>query len=520
MKRPWLLPLGVFLFCAAVYGAAGPGRIDMIDGQYRFEVARNILDYHSVQIGDVFLGGSVSGVLGEYSSYGISGSLVALPLVLVSRALGATSIERDQFFFSFTSSLFGAAAMALLVLFYLRLGVEPRRALGWTLVAAFATLYFPGSVTVFDQAQHAFFILCACYCAHQGARRDSMALMAAGGASLAALVNFQETYAIVFPTVAVAALANFGTSPADRRRAWERVFVLLVVAGLGILVWAGFNKFRYGSFLFSGKGVNHPSPLGNPVIGLPGLLISPGKSIFLYSPAVLLALAGLRHLVRADRALGVAVIATVAIHLAMISMLSFYGGDWCWGPRYFVATLPMLSLAFPFAARPATSLRRFAYGAVVGVSFVIQLLGLSLDHHRFFYARSLPAFFWYADRTFYFHESALLSRPGEIVDSIRTGGVPAEAIAFRPGPYPELLTYAVFGGWNQDGLTSPQWMRRYAVFWLPRPWPLWMTSIDEGRRPIDVGAGLAVLAAMFIAGAALMRTALRRTLPPETHHAG
>jgi hypothetical protein len=63
-------------------------------------------------------------------------------------------------------------------------------------------------------------------------------------------------------------------------------------------------------------------------------------------------------------------------------------------------------------------------------------------------------------------------------------------------------------------------MRRYAVFWLPRPWPLWMTSIDEGRRPIHVGAGLAVLAAMFIAGAALMRTALRRTLPPETHHAG
>jgi hypothetical protein len=47
-----------------------------------------------------------------------------------------------------------------------------------------------------------------------------------------------------------------------------------------------------------------------------------------------------------------------------------------------------------------------------------------------------------------------------------------------------------------------------------------MTSIDEGRRPIHVGAGLAVLAAMFIAGAALMRTALRRTLPPETHHAG
>jgi len=94
MKRPWLLPLGVFLFCAAVYGAAGPGRIDMIDGQYRFEVARNILDYHSVQIGDVFLGGSVSGVLGEYSSYDISGSLTPLPLEL--RRLTVSPVNRGS----------------------------------------------------------------------------------------------------------------------------------------------------------------------------------------------------------------------------------------------------------------------------------------------------------------------------------------------------------------------------------------------------------------------------------------
>jgi hypothetical protein len=520
MKRPLWLPVGVFLLCAAVYGAAGPGRIDMIDGQYRFEVAKNILDYHSVQIGDVYLGGAVHGVLGEYSSYGISGSLVALPLVLLSRAIGPPSIERDQFFFSFTSSVFGAASAALLFLFYTTLGVEPRRALSWTLVAAFATLLFPGSVTVFDQAQHGFFILLACYCAYLGARRDSMALMAAGGAALAVLVNFQETYAIVIPTVAVAALANLGTTPAARRRAFERVFVFLFVAGVGIIAWAGFNSFRYGSLLFSGKGVNHPSPLGNPLIGLPGLLISPGKSIFLYSPAVIVALAGIRALLRRDRALGLAVGSTVLVHLAMISMLSFYGGDWCWGPRYFVSTLPMLALAMPFAPIAATPARRIAAGALVGVSFVIQLLGLSLDHHRFFYARSLPAFFWYTDRTFYFHESALFARPGEILDSIRTGGVPPEAIAFRPGPYPELLTYAVFGGWNQDGLPSPQWMRRYAVFWLPRPWALWMTSIDAARRPIDIGAGLAVLMALAAGGLAAIAAGLRHELALERQHAG
>src|SRR3954469_4989224 len=519
MKRPLLGALGGFLLCGAVYGAAGPGRIDMIDGQYRFEVARNIIDYNSVQIGDVYLGGAVHGVLGEYSSYGISGSAVAFPLVLLSRALGPRSIDRDQFFFSFTSSLFGAASAALLFLFYTDLGIERMRALRWTFVTAFATLYFPGSITVFDQAQHAFFILAACYCAYLGARRDSMALMGLGGAARAVLVNFQETYAIVFPTVAIAAIANLGTSPAERRRAFERVFVLLFVAGIGVLAWAGFNSFRYGSLLFSGKGVNHPSPLGNPLIGIPGLLISPGKSIFLYSPAVIVALAGLRPLLRRDRALGLAVIATVLIHFAMISMLSFYGGDWCWGPRYFVATLPMLALGFPFATLDAPAARRMVYGAIGGVSFVIQLLGVSLDHHRFFYARSLPAFFWATERTFYFRESALFARPGEILDTIR-GGVPPEVIAFRPGPYPDQLTYAVFGGWDGAGLTFPQWMRRYSVFWLPRPWPFWMRTIPAERRPIDVGTGLIVLATLGISGAAAIAVGCRTGTVAEMQHAG
>jgi hypothetical protein len=517
MKRSVLLPLGVFLVCAAIYGAAGPGRIDMIDGQYRFEVARNIIDDGSVQISDIFLGGAVDGLLGAYSSYGLSGSVVAVPLVLVSRAVGAPSLDRDQFFFSFTSALFGAAVAALVFVFYTRLGIPPRRALAWTAVAAFATLMFNGSVTVFDQIQHGFFILAACLCAFEGARRDSLGLMALGGASLAVLVNFNETYGIVFPTLAIAGLTGVDATT-NRRRAFERVLVFFFVAGIGVLFYLGYNNFRFGSLLFSGKGVNHPSPLGNPLIGLPGLLVSPGKSILLYSPAVIVAVAGLPRLLRAHRALGLAIVATVGAHLALISTVSFFGGDWCWGPRYFNATLPLLALGFPFAVVAAGRIRRRVYATLIALSAVIQVMGLSLDHHRFFYARSLPAFFWYTQRTFYFRESALFARPGEILESVRDG-VPKEVVAFRPGPYP-LLTYAVFGGWGRPDLAPPAWMRLYAVFWLPRPWPLWMQAIPEEGRPIDVGRGLAVLLVAALAGSAAIGVGLRGGVEEEPQHAG
>ena len=484
----------------------GPGLRDrhrIIDGQYRFEVAKNLLEERSIQLMDPFLGFGAVGINGVYSPYGVSGSIVSLPLVILANLAGASSLDCQQFFFSFTSALFGAATAAILFLFYTTLGVARRPALVWTLVASFTTLAFPAATSVFDQTQHGFFILCACFLVFLSARRDSMRLAVAGGVALAVLVNFQETYAILFPMLGLATLASPGASREQRRRSIDRFIVFNFVGCLGLLVWAGLNNFRFGSLLYSGKGANHPPPFGNPLIGLAGLLFSPGKSIFLYSPPTAIALFGVYQLLRRHRRLGQAVVAASVAYLGLISTLSFYGGDWCWGPRYFVVILPLLALGFPFVTCTKASARA-AVRTLVAAGVCVQLLALSVEHHRFFYAHSLPSFFWYTDGSFYFTHSALFSRPGEVLEPIEHG-VPTEADMFRPGPYPGLLTYAVFGGWGHPELSPPQWMRRYRVFWLPRPWPLWMRTIPEGQRPINLPLGGALLAAMALAGMLAIR---------------
>lgn len=506
-----LTALGIFLLVLAVYALAGPGRIDIIDGQYRFEVAHNIVDHGSIQIEDPFLGWAVQGINGVYSPYNISGSIVALPLIALANLTGPPTRDRQQFFFSLTSGQFGAATAAVLFLFYLSLGVTPTRALAWTMVAAFATLAFPAATSVFDQTQHGFLIICACYLAFLSSRRNSMMLAVAGGACLAILVNFQEIYVVLFPGLAVAALSSPHASAADRRRALERCAVFIFIGGLGLLMWAAFNNFRYGSLLFSGKtNPNHPPAWGNPVIGVAGLLASPGKSVLLYCPAITIALPGLVHLLHREWRLGQSVIATCVLYLGMIACLTFYGGDWCWGPRYFASILPVVALGFPFFNHE-TRLVRIGVRTVIAVSFCVQLLALSVDHHRFFYSRSLPPFFWYTNRTFYFTHSALAARPGEILDSLEHG-VPPQAHTFRPGPYPEQLTYAVFGGWDQREPT-PIWMRHYSVFWLPRPWPLWFSSVPASSRPIDRTNGLIVLLALAVLGPVLIRSGLLQVEP-------
>jgi hypothetical protein len=504
---------GILLLGSAVYVAASPGRIDIIDGQYRFEVAHNLVDDGSVQIRDTFLGDAVPGLIGAYSTYGISGSLVPIPLILVAR-IARDSLDREQFFFSFTSSVFGAATLALLFLFFIELGIAWRAALAWTAVAGLATLIFPASATVFDQIQQGFFLFAACFLAWLGGRRDSMHLTIAGGAALAFLVNFQESYAVMFPGVGLAALAPGWSTPAERRRAFERAAVFVFIGSMGLLFWIGYNQFRYGAYLYSGKGHNHPFPFGNPLVGLASLVASPGKSIFLYSPPTIIALIGLRGLIRKDRYLGLAVVGTAALHLALISSLSFFGGDWGWGPRYLATTLPLISLGFPFATA-RSRMRKAAFSLLVVAGACVQLLALSVDHHRFFYDRSLPRFFWYVEPTYYFTHSALFARPGELLQTLREG-VPPEATTFRPGPYSSRLTYAVFGGWGSPPPKlneQAEWMRHYSVFWLPRPWPFWMRSIPPADRPVDLSQAMVAVATIGVAGLLLIAWGARRPEP-------
>ena len=127
----WSMAIGVFLLALSIYVLTSPGRIDIIDGQTRFDVAYNWLVEGRPILQDTWISGYM-GVRGRdgllYSYYGAPGSVFAMPLVLVALCMGP-AIEPIQFLFSLTASIFGAGIAAVLFLFYLELGVGVRRAL-------------------------------------------------------------------------------------------------------------------------------------------------------------------------------------------------------------------------------------------------------------------------------------------------------------------------------------------------------------------------------------------------------
>jgi hypothetical protein len=503
---------GFFLVALSTYTLSGPGRIDIIDGQLRYDVTESLLTTGQPVLRDpALLRMGIPGRDGHvYAFYNAAPSVVAMPLVWLGGLASDPMAETRRFLFSLTSGVFGALVAALLCTFYLALGVSPAASVGWTLVSTFTTLLWPLSTSTFDQAQHAFFALLALFLGWMSAQRVSVPLAATAGLVAGVLINYQESYVLVLPALAISTLG-------PSKDGWKRVlssrfFVFLLATGVGVSLWLLFNQIRFQSPLISGKSailerVAIPS-FGNPLIGLLGLLVSPGKGLLFYSPPIILAVLGIRGLCRRGAWLGRAVIATTVVYVGFIASLSFYGGDWGWGPRYLVTILPLWALAFPFV--PSTMIRRSAVGAVIAVGLVVQLLALSLDHQRFFFERALPDFFWAHDRWFYFRESALLARPSEIVTTLREGR-PQEARLFAPGPYRDATTYAIFGFARRG--EAPRLVRRYEVFYLPRPWPLWMARIPPERRPISIAPVVAGVLGVGLLGVTLVTEGLRRARP-------
>jgi hypothetical protein len=492
----WAVAVALYLTVAAAYVLSSPGRVDIVDGQIRFDVAASWLSEGKPILRDPFVQRyGTQGPDGEiYSSYGAGASVAALPLVWLGGLTDDPEGETRRFFFSLTSPLIGAGIAPLLFLFYLGLGLTRARAVVWALVAAFASLVWQGSTSVFDQAQHGFLVLLSVYFGFVAGRRDSLGLAAVGGLCAGLLVNYQETYALLLPLMAAATLGGSGSV----RRGRNRWLAFMAATAFGLALWMGYNWLCFDNPFVPGKLrpalVPHPATSGNVLRGLAGLLLSPGKSVFLYSPTILLGLAGWRALLRRQRELAIAVALTSAVHLAFVSGMSFWHGDWCWGPRYLLILLPLWALAAPFAWRR----RRRLVGAVIAAGIVAQLLGLAVVHERFFHERGLAAFFWANDPAFYFRESALLARPSEIRALLSPG--PADSARFfSNNPY-DSPTYFIAGFPRPE--LGPRAIRDFQVFQVPRPWPLWMTRLDPQRYapPVDPAAWGFALVAILVLG--------------------
>jgi hypothetical protein len=199
-------------------------------------------------------------------------------------------------------------------------------------------------------------------------------------------------------------------------------------------------------------------------------------------------------------------VAVAVLHLGIISMLSFFAGDWCWGPRYLVVTAPLLALAVPFSAE---IWRKRLTGGLVAAGVIVQILGVSVEQQRYFLERGMTE--RWGVGIDYFHRSALFARPFELA-SVLIDPPPPEAVTFLPSLNPSSMTHNIVA--PPDLSTTPKWMRGYSVFYLPRPWPLWMRHFPRKMLVINPSLAVLVLLGLGLGGAACVVTGLRAAPRP------
>ncbi|MGD0392245.1 MAG: hypothetical protein ABSC41_06335 [Acidimicrobiales bacterium] len=145
-----------------------------------------------------------------------------------------------------------------------------------------------------------------------------------------------------------------------------------MVVSLGLLGW--YNQLRFHKVLVGtyGPGGGFVTPLWH---GLDGLLLSPGKGLFLFNPLTILGVVGLVLLfvgpTRArNRRFGVLCLLLIIPRILLFAKWSIWDAGSVWGPRFLLPVVPVLTLTL-IPVLLATDRRR-----VTGV--LVRVLAIAL----------------------------------------------------------------------------------------------------------------------------------------------
>ncbi len=283
----------------------------------------------------------------------------------------------SDFFLTGESAFFSALAAALALYIFLQLGISPKTSLIAAGILALATPLAAYSGWLFSEPLAAALLLGAAAVLFAIPREMPITIARAlgAGALLGAAVWVRPTHVIIVPIFLIALFLR------EREKGWNAAAALAIAAGVGaaLLLWR--NAYLHGSPLEfgypaaaeGGKALNNfQTPL---TTGLLGFLVSPGKSIFLFSPPILLAMLGLPRLWRRDRGLAFVAAAAPIVYLLFFATYTQWEGGYCYGPRYLVPALALLGLGVGPALERASRSTRLLALAVFILGFFVQALG-------------------------------------------------------------------------------------------------------------------------------------------------
>ncbi len=257
---------------------------------------------------------------------------------------------------------------------------------------AFGTMAWPYSQRLFREPMTGFWLLLA-FGAPFLISRSKEAAFFLVGLALGGAIATKQSALIALPGLLVATWPHLRSMP--------RTMALraLGAAGMGFLIvmlpahlyyrttLAGISAFARNVMEYSRAPelvISGPEAMIQRALAL---TLSPGKGLLPYSPALLLALVGLRRLFRVHPFLAGGILIFGTLHIAGYSRPIIWWGGLNWGPRYMVPLIPVAMLAaVPMVEQLLQWPRRWGLSILMGlgaISLLPQLAGVLVDPRVF-----------------------------------------------------------------------------------------------------------------------------------------
>ncbi len=397
--------LYVFLFFQGLYALTASGNTFRIPDEFEVYFQAE----HLVDAGDLSVPQTLAmrppiffGKFGRdgkpYAPYGPLAAILALPHHVAGRAIAwAAGVPRLPppggipwlFLVAGLTSLAASTAAALAVAGFYRaavaLGADARRALILSLLLGGATCLWTYGTTFYSEAFVAAALVWAAAALLEARRTPATGSnRIALAACLLAIAGLTKVTALVFaPGFVIGVLAHRTVTPRQRLQA---AAVVAAGAGVALALHLGWNALRFGDPFEVGYNWAETIPVApfRPFAiedlprGLAVLLLSPGKSLLLWAPALALALVRFRRLWQTERGLAAGLLASLAISLVFYGMYLFPEGGYAHGPRHLVPLVPLLLLPAASPAAPAPSRRSVVVGGAIGAT--LALLSVSVSY--------------------------------------------------------------------------------------------------------------------------------------------
>jgi len=332
-----------------------------------------------------------------YAPYGPLSAVLALPHHLLGRAVasvaGVPRVPRADglawvILVGGITLLTSATAAALAVVgFYraaLAISTPPSEAVRWSLLLGGATVLWPYSATLYSEAwQAAALVWAAAWLLEARAGQGHGRARVMGAALMLTIAGLTKVTALVFaPAFIVAVLCD--RSLADRTRR-EVAIALVIGIVLAAAIHVRWNDYRFGEPFDFGYDWSETIPVPPPRAfalaevprGLAVLLLSPGKSLFVWAPVLVLAVAGARRLWQRDQALAIGIATATGVGLVFYAAYLFPEGGYSHGPRNLVPILPLMLL--PAAGTAAWRWHRPVLAACTTIGLAMSLLAVSVS---------------------------------------------------------------------------------------------------------------------------------------------